>query len=109
MNNDPTSLLALKRTIAILQRALLHAGENFQLAEVSRIDKQVAALLNRLKHRPELRSKVITELNGLALCHRNLLQQCSDQSNQLKHKIEFINQNREGLIAYQEIEGQIGC
>lgn len=108
MMNSKTEIHVYQQAIVRLHRALSSAAEsdadNFQIDLVAKLDKKVAAILTELAAKPALKSQLQRELAALERSHSRLRKQCQHHSMLLKQAMTRHNNNREGLMAYQEAE-----
>lgn len=106
--NNKTEIHVYQQAIVRLHRALSTAAEadadDFQISQVTRLDQQVAAILTELAAKPALKSQLKRELRALQHSHSRLRKQCQHHSMLLKQAMTRHNNNREGLMAYQETE-----
>lgn len=103
-----TEFQTLQLAIVRLHRALCTAAEiaadDFQLSQVTELDRQVAAILTELAAKPAIKQQLQRELNALQRSHARLRELCQQRSIQLKQAMTRHNNNKEGLMAYQETE-----
>lgn len=106
--NNKTDIHVYQQAIVRLHRALCAAAEtdadNFQISQVTKLDQKVAAILTDLAAKPALKSQLQRELSALQRSHTHLRERCQQHSMLLKQAMTRHNNNREGLMAYQEIE-----
>lgn len=99
-----TEFQTLQLTIVRLHRALCAVAEDFQIGQVTELDRQVAAILTKLAAKPAIKQQLQRELNALQRSHTRLRELCQQRSMLLKQAMTRHNDNKEGLIAYQETE-----
>lgn len=103
-----TEFQTLQLTIVRLHRALCAvaeaAAEDFQIGQVTELDRQVAAILTKLAAKPAIKQQLQRELNALQRSHTRLRELCQQRSMLLKQAMTRHNDNKEGLMAYQETE-----
>ncbi len=106
--NNKTEIHVYQQAIVRLHRALSSAAEadadNFQIELVAKLDQKVAAILIELAAKPALKSQLQRELAALQKSHTRLRERCQQHSMLLKQAMTRHNNNREGLMAYQEAE-----
>ncbi|WDE05190.1 hypothetical protein SG34_028505 [Thalassomonas viridans] len=96
----------MKKNITLLTRAMVIAADDFQINRVAELDQKVTKLLSQLIDKPELRNALKTELNALYQSHQRLLQDCRLGRDAIRQSLKYLQQNKEGLLAYQEMDEQ---
>jgi len=97
-------VLSMKKNITLLTRALVTAADDFQVNKVAELDQKVTQLLSQLIGKPELRNALKTELDALYQSHQKLLQDCRLGRDAIRQSLKYMQQNKEGLLAYQETD-----
>lgn len=97
---------SIKKAINLLNKALVAASDNFQINKVAELDQKVTQLLSQLIDKPELRLALKTDLNALYQSHQHLLQDCRLGRDSIRQSLKYLQQNKEGLLAYQETDEQ---
>ncbi len=105
---NTTEIQRFQQVIVRMHRALSVAAEvavdDFHISQVTELDRQVAAILTELAAKPALKLQLQRELSALQQSHSRLRELCQHRSMLLKQAMTRHNNNREGLMAYQEAE-----
>ncbi|WDE12101.1 hypothetical protein [Thalassomonas haliotis] len=96
----------MKKNITLLTKALVVAANDFQINRVAELDLKVTQLLSQLIDKPEIRNALKTELDALYQSHQKLLQDCRLGRDAIRQSLKYLQQNKEGLLAYQEMDEQ---
>lgn len=96
----------MKKNITLLTKALVVAANDFQINRVAELDQKVTQLLSQLIDKPEVRNSLKTELDALYRSHQKLLQDCRLGRDAIRQSLKYLQQNKEGLLAYQEMDEQ---
>lgn len=99
-------VLSMKKNITLLTKALVVAANDFQINRVAELDQKVTQLLSQLIDKPEVRNSLKTELDALYRSHQKLLQDCRLGRDAIRQSLKYLQQNKEGLLAYQEMDEQ---
>ena len=99
-----TLQLAIVRLHRVLCAAAEVAAKDFPIGKVAELDRQVAALLTELAAKPAMKQQLQRELNALQRSQTRLRELCQQRSMLLKQAMTRHNNNKEGLMAYQETE-----
>ena len=77
---------------------------NINVNEVVKLDNEVATLLSLLNLKPALKLQLHRELTALKSSHYKVLELCKQQQARLAGVMANHTKNREGIMAYQELE-----
>lgn len=99
---------SLQQQIIILHnhfcRVINASNENINVDVMVKLDNEVATLLSLLNLKPALKLQLHRELTALKSSHYKVLELCKQQQTRLAGLMENHTQNREGIMAYQELE-----
>ena len=99
---------SLQQKIIILHahfcRVVKASNENINVNEVVKLDNEVASLLSLLNLKPALMLQLHRELTALKSSHYKVLELCKQQQTRLAGVMANHTKNREGIMAYQELE-----
>ena len=99
---------SLQQKIIILHahfcRVVKASNENINVNEVVKLDNEVASLLSLLNLKPALKLQLHRELTALKSSHYKVLELCKLQQARLAGVMANHTKNREGIMAYQELE-----
>ncbi|WP_281560404.1 hypothetical protein [Thalassomonas sp. RHCl1] len=99
-------VLSMRKNITLLTKAMVVAANDFQINRVAELDQKVTQLLSQLIDKPEVRNALKTELDALYQSHQKLLQDCRLGRDAIRESLKYLQQNKEGLLAYQEMDEQ---
>ncbi|WDD99309.1 hypothetical protein [Thalassomonas actiniarum] len=99
-------VLSMRKNITLLTKAMVVAANDFQINRVAELDQKVTQLLSQLIDKPELRNALKTELDALYQSHQRLLQDCRLGRDAIRESLKYLQKNKEGLLAYQEMDEQ---
>jgi septal ring factor EnvC (AmiA/AmiB activator) len=95
-----------------IARLIRHYIQQFDIAlndeqwlEIQRINREVNRLLHKLNQSPAYKKALAAELTALQTCLATLQQQGLQREQQLAVQIEQFHGQKEGLRAYQEVQG----
>lgn len=96
-----------RQQIVALGDALEQAAQNDNWLQVTQIDKQINALLQDLRDR-SLNAATLAQLKQLQQRHLRVADQCRTRLDQLRHKLQQHQSQREGLQAYELFSDETG-
>ena len=77
---------------------------NVNVNEMVKLDHEVATILSLLNLKPALKLQLHRELTALKSSHSKVLELCKQQQAHLAGVMANHTKNREGIMAYQELE-----
>lgn len=97
----------IQQQVVALGAALEQAAKNDDWLCVAQVDKQIDDLLQQLRQQT-LSTATLAQLKVLQQCHLRVMGQCRVRMDELRHKLQQHQSQRQGLQAYSLFESEVG-
>ncbi len=97
----------IQQQVVVLGAALKQAANNDDWLCVAQVDQQIHELLQHMRQQT-LNDATLAQLKMLQQSHQQVMEQCRNRMDELRHKLQQHQSQRQGLQAYSLFEGESG-
>jgi predicted lactoylglutathione lyase len=97
----------IQQQFVALGTALEQAAQNDDWLQVMQIDKQINDLLLQLRHQ-SLSEVTLAQVKTLQQRHQQVAAQCRSRVDELRHKLQQHQSQRQGMQAYSLFGDEVG-